>query len=1307
MSLFRPSPDRKSAFCGLKGKMLIYFGGLFIATMVVVQLTELFGIPNTVFVGAYKDKHDDALRELGFLADTKKDLLLNWLTERRSDVRQLSNEDSVEHAVTQLTRELANEGAIARGPQAYWIEHRARPAFHTLFKHLEGLQETRAAYHAIHIVDARSRLIIASSQNRDVGQNLSNNLLVDGAISPGYNELVDTFKNPIDEKHYIAITRQLHERRPDGTRGGVVAILMALVNPDVTVEQLLNSGQRYLGQTGEAILLNQDLQILTPLHYPLSDGTQAKVMGFQDRSRAAIAASSGQEGATEGRDYRGENVLAVYRYLQISPEFGWALIVKKDMAEVVAPIQTSMRSYVIVALICLALALGFVFLASSRLSRPLRNLSDTARRVEGGDTSARAAVISCDEVGDLAQTFNAMVDKMSAWQHELEVQVDNRTQQLNRSNRLYATLSATNQAIVHAADRDELFKEACKIAVEVGGLKVAWIGLLDEDNAPLRPYCGFTRETGPFGAIEKTNSEFTIYCSPPAVCVHEKRVVVSNDLSVDETSPDWKKNVSPCNCFAVVSLPIMLNSEQIGVFTLCSEEKCCFDDRELALIEEMASDISFAISNINKERLRYEAEDKVRHNEERVSLLLDSTAEGIYGVGLDGLCTFVNPSCVHFLGYDDPSELLGKHIHELTHHTRVDGSPYPAEECKIFSSFKGGTEGSGAIDDEVFWRKDGTSFPVEYRAHSIVHNGEVVGAVCAFHDISSRKLAQDAMRRSKEFTDHLIDTANVMIVGLDGEGRIVIFNEAAEKVSGYDHQELENKNWFEILVPYERYPHMWHVFSDALAGHEFPAVFESAVQTRFGEARVISWRGSLVQDMDSPAAMVLFGIDVTDQKIAEDKLRHNAFYDPLSNLPNRSLLLDRLDQALKRMQRNASEQFAVLFLDLDRFKNINDSLGHLAGDQLLVKVSEILKECVRPGDTVSRIGGDEFAILAENIGDISEAISIAERINEDLTLPFQLSGREVFISASIGIAKGSVDYLQPVDLLRDADTAMYHAKGEGKARYQLFDPRMHSNVMARLTIETEIRHALERGEFQVYYQPIVSLKLKRVAGFEALIRWQHPLHGLVSPHEFIPIAEETGLINAIGRFVLFEATRQIGEWQRLHQASPPLYVSVNLSALQFQQPDLLEQVERALVKADIPAESLRLEVTETVLMENMDIATGVLLKMVERGVRLYLDDFGTGYSSLSYLQQLPFDSLKIDKSFVAALGREPEKTGLVPTIIALAHNFGMGVIAEGVENEHQLAHLAALNCEYIQGFYFSRPQPASDAEKLIDGLEVI
>jgi PAS domain S-box-containing protein len=577
-----------------------------------------------------------------------------------------------------------------------------------------------------------------------------------------------------------------------------------------------------------------------------------------------------------------------------------------------------------------------------------------------------------------------------------------------------------------------------------------------------------------------------------------------------------------------------------------------------------------------------------------------------------------------------------------------------------------------------------------------------------YQHLQLQRLRKQLAERNELF-ELITENAADMIAVVDNQGNRLYNSPAYQRVLGYSPADLQTQSPADEIHPADR-----------------ARVFQAAEKARFtgrgqrleyrmrhkdGSWRVLESTASAIYSGNGEIEkLVIVNRDITERKRAEEMLAHNAFHDHLTNLPNRALFLDRLQHAIVRARRHSNYKFAVLFIDVDEFKVFNDSLGHSAGDQLLIQIGRRLASCSRESDTISRsgagnpvsaavddslarLGGDEFTVLLEDISNAGDAIRVAQRIQDRWTTPFGINGQEVVISASIGIALSNTACAEAEDLVRDAELAMYRAKRAGKARCEVFDPAMHASAVRRLKLETELRRAIELKELKVYYQPIVALKTGRITGFEALSRWQRP-EGLVLPGEFIPVADETGLILPINRLLLLDACEQLRSWQSRFPSEPPLTMSVNIAPRQFAQSDLARDICLIIEQTGVTPNTLHLEIMETIAMGEAEKAAQVLAELKAVGVRLSIDDFGTGYSSLSRLQRLPVDSLKVDRTFISTMDDDPDSQEIVRLIITMAHALNLKVVAEGTETEKQISVLKRLNCEMAQGYFFSRPAPA-------------
>jgi diguanylate cyclase (GGDEF)-like protein/PAS domain S-box-containing protein len=585
---------------------------------------------------------------------------------------------------------------------------------------------------------------------------------------------------------------------------------------------------------------------------------------------------------------------------------------------------------------------------------------------------------------------------------------------------------------------------------------------------------------------------------------------------------------------------------------------------------------------------------------------------------------------------------------------------------------------------------------------SIVHVGPVcivVGEMMAWVSHQLRA-AQAAFleRRGEERFRSLVQNASDVLLVLDGAGVIRYGSPALQRVLGYRVEDRIGRSALENVHP-DEVGWVASVLKEVLESPGAEKTIELRVRDAHGDIHVMEATGkNLLRDPNVEGLLVTLR-DVTERKALEEQLKHQAFHDPLTGLANRVLFIDRVEHALARSARTP-HALAVLFLDIDDFKTVNDSLGHDAGDQLLVVVAQRLRSALREGDTAARLGGDEFAILLED-ADEEAPTRVAERILAALRQPATVQHRELSTRASIGVALRASPKQTAEELLRNADIAMYTAKAKGKARFEVFEPGMQEAAINRLELRGDLEAALEQSQFTLAYQPIVSLRTGDLYGFEALVRWNHPRRGVLLPAEFIPLAEETGVISQLGRWVLEEATRQAGRWQSDYPGARSLGVAVNVSARQFDEPELVSWVAEALRSSRLPPHLLTLEITESVLVQDTEAAIATLRELKGLGVRLAIDDFGTGYSSLSYLHRFPIDTLKIDRSFVTTVGRRREEAALVRSIINLSQTLEIETVAEGVEEATQLGRLKALGADLAQGYYFAKPLAPDEVPALL------
>lgn len=764
-------------------------------------------------------------------------------------------------------------------------------------------------------------------------------------------------------------------------------------------------------------------------------------------------------------------------------------------------------------------------------------------------------------------------------------------------------------------------------------------------------------------------------------------IIINENVVNKEYSSDCLHQVMPCvsEQSKIIDLGTRnaiqsSNQRVLAILTFFFTQSSGTDKHWAELVTTVAMQLGLIIQ-------RKQLEEQLRQERDFSKTLIETSSAFFVALDAKGKTIMMNQGCLNALEYT-LDEVVGTD-YRSTFIPEAD-----QESLKVILEQLVKLK-QPALNENRILTKDGRELLVEWRHRAIFNNSNELDFLFGVGiDITQRRLSE---KESARLASIALLSPNP-IVETDLKGNVRYLNPEAMRL----FPELQDLG--------EKHPFLGRVLAMATALKRKGSLRR---EVKIGDV----YYEQVLHYVAEIECFRIYAFDITERKLAEEQLIHNAFYDQLTGLSNRALFMDRLRQAFRRAKlsrknnsRTQPYQFAVLFLNLNRFKLVNDSLGNKIGDQLLQCFARRLQGCLRPTDTVARLGGDEFALLIEGIQDVSDATRVADEINETLSSPFYLDGCEVFMTLSVGIAlntshnnrkPGQDSVLQPEDLLRDADAAMHSAKAKGKACYEVFDAVMHGQSIDRLQMETDLRRAIIRQEFQVYYQPIVSLYTGRIIGFEALIRWQHPQRGLVSPTEFIPTAEETGLITPIGWWTLWEACHQLRAWQEQFPGSKPLTMNVNLSCKQFTQPNLLDQIDEVLIKTGIAIGSLKLEITESVVMDNPDLVKEILLDLRKRKIHLCIDDFGTGYSSLSRLHHFPISTLKIDRSFVSRIGALGENSEIVQAIITLAQTLSMDVVAEGIEVSEQVSPLIALQCEYGQGYFFSKPVDSEAARALL------
>ena len=857
--------------------------------------------------------------------------------------------------------------------------------------------------------------------------------------------------------------------------------------------------------------------------------------------------------------------------------------------------------------------------------------------------------------------------------------------QIRRLSRIYATLSECNQAIVRCSSQEELFPLVCRIAVQLGGMKIAWVALLD-------PKTHWARAEASYGEGAETvrDIRFSIDAEDPfgqgavGPALREGSPVWINGYLNDPRSLVWHEQASREGWGSVAGLPLTCEGQVIGAFALVSGEPQAFDEEIRKLLVEMAGDISFALGLFAREARRSLMEEALRESESRFRNLYEKAPLAYQSLDVEGNILEVNEAWLVLLGRSR-DEVIGRFIGDFLTDIGVQ-----TLSCE-FPQFRQ----SGRVDGPLFQfvHKDGS-------LRLLMVNGQIARdsegnfqrTHCILTDLTEIHRNEEQLKLAAKVFEQSAEG----IIITDASNVILMVNQAFSSITGYSAAEVLGQNpgmMFSGCHDRSFYQDMWESIHSAGYWH-------GEIWNRRKDGDIFPEMVSISQVVDTDNQVSHYvGIfsDISERKASEAHIHRLAHFDALTGLPNRILLADRVGQALSRMERN-SEPLALVFLDLDRFKNVNDSLGHRIGDELLIQVAERLKALLREEDTVSRLGGDEFILVLPEAS-AEGAAHVAEKILAVLSTPYRIEQHELTITPSLGIAMYPGDGSSYETLSMCADAAMYRAKQAGRNTFCFFTREMQERSERTLQLENALRRVLANHELQLHFQPQMSLETNRIIGAEALLRWKHPEFGMVAPGDFIPIAEDCGLILPIGEWVLRTAVRQMSEWMKSGLTS--MAVAVNLSAIQFRRADLPELVSSVLDEFGLPPECLELELTEGVAMENPLAAIEMMNLLHARGIRMSIDDFGTGYSSLSYLKRFKVYKLKIDQSFVRDISCDPEDEAIVDAIIGMSKSLGLQTIAEGVETAEQLAFLRSKGCNEVQGYFFAKPMPAEEFEAFV------